>query len=318
MPVTLRQMLREVQSEAALVGADVEGAAGGVEAAGPFTGRDVVGALVEEGSGLLSCIGVVVKGKAIEPELRAGDGLFGIRRPERCERGRGEAFKLADARVRPLEDGGRFQRVMQDACAEAANGRRVEPASKKLQDDEVVVLVDDEAGQLIGFAEAEPAGVGVAGEERLAADDGGAEAGLKQFEPALPVERFAGDEAEGDLRRRAIERRANEQAAAVGHLEQRGRIVGCLILDGFNVRGVDPEVAGAKAVCSAAADAGARGALGLVAGRGRRGLVCRLPASSFLRVLSASSWSPYRDHRTWQRVAGRPAPNSSGWFMGIE
>ena len=85
----------------------------------------------------------------------------------------------------------------------------------------LAVLVDDQAGQLVGLAEAEAAGVIGGVKQRLAAGDGCAQARLEQLEPRGLIERVARDQAQGDLRRGAIERRAEKQAAVVGHGEER-------------------------------------------------------------------------------------------------
>ena len=47
---------------------------------------------------------------------------------------------------------------------------------QELQNDELAILVDDQAGQLVGLAEAKTAGVIGSVEQRLAARDGGAQA----------------------------------------------------------------------------------------------------------------------------------------------
>ena len=93
---------------------------------------------------------------------------------------------------------------------------------QELQHNQVAVLVGDEAGQLVGLAEAQAAGVVGVVEQRLAAGDGRAQARREQLEPCGFVEGFARDEAQRDLRRRAVERGAQKQSALVGHRQSAG------------------------------------------------------------------------------------------------
>ena len=75
----LRADLREMQREAALIGADVECAPGAARGGDDPRGSGVVEALVEERAGLLAAGCVVAKVQAVEDELRKdGSGLVGV------------------------------------------------------------------------------------------------------------------------------------------------------------------------------------------------------------------------------------------------
>ena len=63
--------------------ADIEGTAAWSEKPSPLLCSGVVGALVEEGSGLLAGVGVVLKQKTVDVKLRAGEGFGGVFCPER-------------------------------------------------------------------------------------------------------------------------------------------------------------------------------------------------------------------------------------------
>ncbi|HVA91824.1 MAG TPA: hypothetical protein VNL71_18515, partial [Chloroflexota bacterium] len=102
------------------------------------------------------------------------------------------------------------------------------------------------------------AGVGFVRQQGAAAGDGGAQAGFEESEPGGLVEGFAGDDAQGDLRGRAVERGAEEQSTAVCDGEKGGRVAGAG-LKLLDVGGIDPEMAGAESVGGAAADAGSGG-----------------------------------------------------------
>ena len=174
-----------MERESTLVGADIEGFAGGVA-----RGGGVVLTLVEEGAGLLAAGGVEVKLKAIEAEEGPGGGISGIGREESCRSGRAQLFQLADARVFTLEDRVRMEGIAQSFGHRGAGGVVVECFVTQLDDDEAGVLVDGDAGKLICLAKDETAGIVVGVEKRGAAGDGSLQARAQQIEPG----RFAGDQ----------------------------------------------------------------------------------------------------------------------------
>ena len=149
----------------------------------PVARGGVVGALIEKRAGLLAGIGVVVKGEAVQVKLCGGDRLLGIGKPERIEAGRGQTLQLADARIGALVNGGGRKLLAQDAHAGFAHACGEQAFGQELQDDEVAVFVGDEAGQFVGLAEAQAAGIVGGVEQRLAAGDGRAQARREQLEP---------------------------------------------------------------------------------------------------------------------------------------
>ena len=96
-PVTLGADLGEVESEAALVGADVEGFALSVTG-----GSGVVEALVEEGSGFLAGGGVEVEAESVEGKegAQVGGAVEGV------GSSLWEVFQVADAGVGALDESG--------------------------------------------------------------------------------------------------------------------------------------------------------------------------------------------------------------------
>ena len=120
-----------------------------------------------------------MKGEAVEMELRGGHGLRGIGEPQRIETGRGQTLQLANARIGALENGCGRELLAQDADAGVAHACGEQAFGQELQHDELAVLVGDEAGQLVGLAEAEAAGVVGGVEHRFAAGDGRAQARLR-------------------------------------------------------------------------------------------------------------------------------------------
>ena len=70
-----------MQGEAALVAADVEGAANCSQAPRPLPRGCVVGALIEKRAGLLSGVGVVVKSQAVQMKLGGRGGTRRIGQP---------------------------------------------------------------------------------------------------------------------------------------------------------------------------------------------------------------------------------------------
>jgi hypothetical protein len=254
-----------MQGEAALVGADVERFAVTV-----LRGQLVVEALVEERAGLLAGIGVVMKLQAVEAEGVGGNGIFErAGAPERCQVGCGKRFEFANARVRALEDG--LKAGAGEVGGElfndgGADGGVVHAGDEQLQDDDVGVLVDDEAGELIGLGKDEAAGVCLRVEQHFAAGQGGLDALAQEWKPGGGIEVATRDEAQGNLRGGAVQGRAEQVAGLVVHRNKARRDSFAVCdrrdgLDGEEICLIDPDVACAEPLGSAPGDGGA-GALG--------------------------------------------------------
>ena len=257
MPRDLAANLGEVQGETTLVAADIKRAASRAELPSQLARSSVVGALVEKRSGLLACVGVVVKSEVVEMELRAGGWPRGIGKPQRIETGRGQALQLTDARIGALQNGRRFELFTENAHAGLRYHCVEQPFGQALHYNEIAVLVDDQAGQLVGFAKTEAAGIVGGVEHWFAARDGCAQAQLQQIQPSSLIESLARDKAQGDLRRGTIERGAQEDSAIVGHGQE--RFFRIWRSDCFYVGRVDPKMTGAEAISGAAADHGSWG-----------------------------------------------------------
>lgn len=137
--------------------------------------------------------------KAIETEGSCGEGLGWVSAIERGEIGCGKTFKFADAGIGALKNGGGLKRRGEDADDGLTDALGEQAPGKQLDDDEIGVFVDDEAGEVVRLAEAEAAGVGFGGEESVAAGDGGGQALREKGQPCRVLDGFAGDEAKGDL-----------------------------------------------------------------------------------------------------------------------
>lgn len=141
---------------------------------------------------------------------------------------------------------------------------------EELQEDEVVVLVGDDAGEVVGFAEEEAARVvfGGDGGEIGAEPEGGADTGTHVAEVLSAAgSGLVRDEAEGDLRGRAVEGGAVRDPAAVDDGDERsGRdftvvdVGFCAGIDRtfefFDVGSVDPQVARSETVRRTSRDGG--------------------------------------------------------------
>ena len=88
----------------------------------------------------------------------------------------------------------------------------------------VTVFIDHHAGQLVGLAKAQPAGVVFQVQHRLAPGNCHAQPRSQQFQPGRLANRLARHHSQCNLRRRAVKSRAQQQAAIVGHRQQRGRL----------------------------------------------------------------------------------------------
>ena len=146
--------MRHVQRKAALVGADVQRLA-----ARMLRRCRVVEPLIEERAGLLPGSRVVGEAQAVQQEGGFERGLCLVLRVERGQRGRLQSFERCDARVSALDDGLRRELFDENARDQLTHLRPVEPAGEHLHQEQRAVTIDDEAGQLVRFAEDEAAGL---------------------------------------------------------------------------------------------------------------------------------------------------------------
>jgi len=234
--------LGEVERKAALVTADIQGAAGGTELLGPCAGSGVVVTLVEKCAGFLAGVGVELEAEAVELEMRAAGCLTSFFDEQGLGVGGAQSLEFAHAGVGALQNGRGGKFFAEHGDAGRTHGVRIKAFGEELEDDQVAVFVDYQAGDLVRLTETEAAGVGLVVEEAPTAGDGLTEARCEQQEPGGLVDGLAGDHAERDLRGRAVERGAQQQSARVGYGEQgRGRVFcPCRQGDGLDVRGVDP------------------------------------------------------------------------------
>ena len=236
----VRTMRGEVKGESALVAEDVESLAVGV-----LRGGGVVFALVEEGPRLLAFEGVEAETDGIHGER--GGSLFALQQAGGAGR---QGFEFADPGVDALDDGGWAQAGGQFREDGLADGFAVHGLGEDLEGKNVVVAVDDQAGEEVGFAEDEAIGLGVADESPAVGNSVG-NALAKQGGEIR--DRFMGGRpsrkhADGDLRRAGIERRAQVLAAVVGNADERA---GEDAFGGDDIGAVDPDVAGFEAGGSA-------------------------------------------------------------------
>ncbi len=169
----------------------------------------VVFALIEKRAGLLAFEAVVVKADTIHSDL--GRTLLS---PQQSRGKRRQLFQFADTGFDALDDSSWPQLgfLAQRVDNGLAHGLGIHGLREDLQRDHVVIAVDDEAGQKIGFAENDAVGVGI-GDKFLAIGDGGANA--FGDERGQIVDRAVRDHADGDLRRRTVKRAAQEFAARI-------------------------------------------------------------------------------------------------------
>ena len=216
-----------VEAEGALVAATVEHAAAlreGGDAA-------VLGALVKVKAGFLRAEEVHEEFEAINGQPAGGVGLAGKRAG--FER---EALVAAGGGVvaeddflgleKLLEGGGDVGQVAFDAGGEG------------LEDEGAVVLVNDEAGEVVGIGPDEAA-VGAGFTSRVAAGEGGGESAVNKG--AVERDGFAGVAAPGDIGFRGTEARAEEAAAGV--VQDGGLAVGLGGDGGAELAVEDPGVA---------------------------------------------------------------------------
>src|SRR5208283_4349901 len=137
-----------------------------------------------------------------------------------------------------------FEKRLNDG---SADGLGVHGLRQDLDGDDIVVAVDDEAGEEIGFAEDNAVGVGI-GDELLAIGGGGADAVGDEFGQVGDFGIVLGDHADGDLRRGAVESRAEDFSSLVGDMDHRA---GCDAIGGGDVGTIDPGMSGFEAGCAA-------------------------------------------------------------------
>src|ERR1700751_6494869 len=152
-----------MQCESALIGADVEGNSMGV-----VCGCSVILALVEKRACLLAGAGIVVKLETVEEELCLQFELIANVKSSRVE-SHIHLFEFANTRIGPLDDYRWMESFFQDIGRNDADGIVVERFGEQLHNDQVRILVDNEARQCIGLAEDETARVGVGAGEHFAA-----------------------------------------------------------------------------------------------------------------------------------------------------
>ncbi len=129
-------------------------------------------------------------------------------RPE--TRGR-KSFEFADARIDALDDRGGSEMLGESGENGFADGVGVHGLGEDLDGEDVVVAIDDEAGEEVGFAEDEAVGVGIA-DEVLAVGDG---VGDAVSQKCGEIRDWIGrDHADRDLRGTGVEGRADEACRA--------------------------------------------------------------------------------------------------------
>ena len=191
-----------MERESALVTESVEGFAARV-----LRGGGVVLPLIEEGPGLLAFEAVVMEADAVH--LDQGGTFLA---PEQARLPRGQLLEFADAAVHALDDARGFEFGGQCFNHDLADGLGIHGLGKNLDREHVVVAIDDEARQKISLAEDDTVGVGIR-DELLAVGDGGTNAIGDQGRQVGDF--IARDHADRDLRRAAVEGRAQELAAEI-------------------------------------------------------------------------------------------------------
>ena len=131
----------------------------------------------------------------------------------------------------------------------------IERLGKDLQRKHVVVLVDDEAGQQVRLAEDDAIGIGVVG-DLLAEFDGRVDSLGDQRRQLGLADLVGRDHPNRDLRRAAVERRAQLASALVDDVHQSSRR---RIASLRQIRAIDPHVSGAQASGAARGDGDSRG-----------------------------------------------------------
>ena len=218
--------LGQVQRKAALVAANVERAARWRPSRlRPIPRGGVVGPLVEKGAGLLPGVGVVVEDEAVEVKLRSW-----------------RAARLSCS----VERLGRWARpaLPARACAGSGRSRMAAGASSSRSTRTQVSRTPAESSPLARscritrpayLSTTRPGNSSASLKQSRQASFSASSIGLRramacaqpcsqQAEPFGFVDGLARDQPQRDLRRRAVERRAQQQAAMIGHGQQCRRV----------------------------------------------------------------------------------------------
>ena len=128
---------------------------------------------------------------------------------------------------------------------------------EKLDEDEIVVTIGDDAGEIVGLREYEAVRIvgGSYRSELTAECECGFDAGTEVSEVLRAGESWsARNEARGNHRFGRIERGAERDVTGIGEGDEgAGREIG--MRGRFEIGAIDPEMAGAETVCGAAGDA---------------------------------------------------------------
>ena len=215
-------------------------AAGGGEAierfaVGPAGGGDVVFPLVEIDAGFLAAGEIGVEDEVVHVHVDVGG-----RRAGEGAGAEGELFLGADGGVVTLPDAAGGEELFEELDDERLGA--VHALREGLEDEGVVVEIDDEAWEAIGFGEDEAAGGGILN-GAAAVGDGGLEAGAEEgFVEGFDL---GGKEAEGDLGGGGEVGGAEGETAGV---ENGDGVAGAGVVGTVDVGGVDPDVAGSEAI----------------------------------------------------------------------
>ena len=201
-----------MQCKSALIGKNIESFALGIP-----RGGGVVFALVEKSPGLLAFERIEMKLYAVHGEHSGGLCAILARRFLATQEAgilRRKLFEQPDFGIDPLDDGCRFEFFRKCGKQVLANGFRVHCLGEDLQRKDVLIFIDDEAGEKVGFAKDEAVGVGIV-HNFLAIGDGiGNSLAQKGWEIADLIAR---NEANRDLRSGRIERRSEKLSARIGY-----------------------------------------------------------------------------------------------------
>jgi len=164
-----------------------------------------------------------------------------------------ELFLRTDGGVVPFPDAAGGEEFFEELDDEGLGA--VHALREGLEDESVVVEIDDQAREAIGFGEDEAAGGGVL-DGAAAVGDGGLESGTEEgFVEGFDL---GGEEAEGDLGR------GGEVGGTEGEttvVEDGDGVAGAGVVGTVDIGGVDPDVAGGEAIGGAFLDAEGRAVL---------------------------------------------------------
>jgi hypothetical protein len=192
----------EVEGESAGGSEAIEGAAG----AGVAGGGEVVVALVEVDAGLLAFEQVGIEGESVHADADGAvdgavqDAFF-----------LGQGFTVADGDIVAEDDGAGGEEFVERG--EEVGLGAVHALVEGLEDERVMVAVDDEAGEQVGFGEDDAVGVGVV-DDVAAVEEGGFEAASE--EGGADGFGLIGEQAQRDLGRGAVVGGAEDAAGGSG------------------------------------------------------------------------------------------------------